>query len=119
MLLLIYSKQKVFELTGLMLLTGKPHTTETQTKAREDILQHLRREPNSLIMIGPVSLWLRGGLSLEKTESLLDQLVAEGILREATSQELKREDARHGYYLTESGHEKLPPEDRSYGVIGS
>ena len=80
---------------------------------RKSLLQHLRREPTRVLLIGPVSLWLRGGYSLERTEALLESLVVEGILRHATPQELAQHSLRHGYYLTEEGLAKLPPEDNS------
>jgi hypothetical protein len=49
-------------------------------------------------------------------EKLLESLVTEGILRYATPKELASASLRHGYFLTPEGVEKLPLEDRSYGV---
>jgi hypothetical protein len=88
---------------------------DPENLARKALLQHLRREPSRIILVGPISLWLRGGYSWERTETLLNILVEEGILRHATSQELTRHAVRHGYFVTKEGLEKLPPEDRSPG----
>lgn len=85
--------------------------------ARDSLLQYIRREPNQVLRAGPISLWLRGGLNVDKVERLLDQLANEGILRPATPEELKRTGFRYGYVLTPEGLEALPPEDRSYGVL--
>jgi hypothetical protein len=68
-------------------------------------------------MVGPVSLWLRGGFSLRRTEQLLEGLVDDGILRHATDTELKKVEKLHGYYLTDGALERLPDEDRSYGIL--
>ena len=85
--------------------------------ARDNLLQYLRREPKRILLAGPISLWLRGGYSLERTEGLLESLVIEGILRYATPDELQQASLRTGYVLTDEGFEKLPPEDRSYGAV--
>ena len=98
-------------------MTGTTLTTESMVRARKDLLQYLRREPDKLIMVGHVSNWLRGGFSLRRTEQLLEGLVDEGIIRPASEAELKIEDKLHGYYLAEGALEKLPPEDRSYGIL--
>jgi hypothetical protein len=47
---------------------------------------------------------------LHKTEALLELLVTEGILRQATQQELKAADQKLGYFVTQEGLKKLPPE---------
>lgn len=96
-------------------MTGRKHTSSADL-AREALLQHLRREPSRILYAGPITLWLRGGYSLERVEKLLEGLVTEGILRYATPQELTTASLRYGYFLTPEGVEKLPPEDRSYGV---
>lgn len=85
--------------------------------ARQDVLQYLKREPSRIVMVGHVSSWLRGGLSLRRTEDLLDGLVQEGILRPASPEELKGLSLRHGYFLVLEALDRLPPEDRSYGVL--
>ena len=97
-------------------MTVRKHT-EIRELARKDILQYLSREPKRLISVGPISRWLRGGYSLERTEELLEGLVTEGILRHATDEELRNSSFGVGYYLREEAKELLPPEDRSYGII--
>jgi hypothetical protein len=69
-----------------------------------------------LLLVGPTTLWLRGGYSIKRTEALLESLVNEGILRHATPQELANVSLHHGYFLTPEGFERLPPEDRSYSL---
>lgn len=98
-------------------MTGRQHTPGIRELARKDILQYLSREPDKLISVGPVSRWLRGGYSLERTEELLEDLVLEGILRHATKEELAKSPFGLGYFLVEEAKDVLPPEDRSYGVI--
>lgn len=96
-------------------MTGRKHTSSADL-AREALLQHLRREPSRILYAGPITLWLRGGYSLERVEMLLEGLVTEGILRYATPKELATASLCLGYFLTPGGVDKLPPEDRSYGV---
>jgi hypothetical protein len=67
--------------------------------------------------VGPISLWLCGGYPFERVEHMMEDLVADGILRHATPQELKQSGYRHGYFVTTEGLPSLPPEDRSYGAI--
>lgn len=86
-------------------------------KAFGDLLQYFRREPTALYLAGPISLWLCGGYSLDRVEAMLQGLVEDGVLRAATKEELRQAGCQHGYRLTLEGLEKLPPEDRSYGVI--
>jgi hypothetical protein len=81
------------------------------------LLHFLRRDPSRIVVVGQVSSWLLGGHSLERTEELLEKLVAEGVLRLATPEELKRVDFKHGYFVTAEGMAILPPEDVSYGVL--
>jgi hypothetical protein len=85
--------------------------------ARDSLLQHIRREPDKMLRAGPISLWLRGGLDLDRVEELLEHLVLEGVLRPATKDELKQSGFKHGYFVTPAGLEILPPEDRSYGAL--
>jgi hypothetical protein len=84
-----------------------------QELARESLLKFLSREPNRIVLVGPVSLWLRGGYGLNKTEKLIEGLVDEGILRYATPEELATASLKHGYFLTEGGRKLLPPMDTS------
>ena len=86
--------------------------------ALRDLLQFFRREPDMLYRVGPISLWLRGGYSVDRVEAMMEELVDQGILRPATKQELWQHGSyTHGYLLTPEGLATLPPEDRSYGVI--
>jgi len=84
--------------------------------ARESLLHFLRREPDRIVLVGPISLRLRGGYGLSRTEALLDSLVEEGVLRMATTQELGRLGLHHGYYLTPEGRSVLPTEEPPCGV---
>lgn len=81
------------------------------------LMHYIRREPAKMFRAGPISLWLRGGFEVDRVLELLEGLVVEGILREATSDELASTGFKHGYFLTEYGAAHLPPEDRSYGVL--
>jgi len=85
--------------------------------AKRDILQYIRREPHKLFQSGKMSLLIRGGFSFERIETILESLVDEGVLRAANKDELFKGDARHGYVLADGGLNKLPAEDRSYGVV--
>jgi hypothetical protein len=87
---------------------------EADKQARLALLQYIRCEPDRMYMVGPISLWLKGGFNLERVETILEQLVYEGILRHATKEELQSANCRSGYYLTTEGKEALPPEDRSF-----
>jgi hypothetical protein len=82
--------------------------TENPDQKQDILFRFLARGPTRVILVGPVSLWLRGNYSLKKTEALLDSLVTEGVLRPATPAELAQAGLRHGYYLTDEGRKKLP-----------
>lgn len=98
----------------LALVERDPIVTENATR---DILQYIRREPAKLLQAGRLSLLIRGGFSFERIEAILERLVEGGVLRLANQDELFKADARHGYVLADGGLEKLPAEDRSYGVV--
>lgn len=83
--------------------------------AKKQLLQHIRQNLYQMFRAGPISLWLRGGYDVERTEELLESLVEEGILRAATKEELSASAYRSGYFLTDEGFHKLPVEDRSLG----
>jgi len=79
-----------------------------QGKAKQDLgrklaLQHILRNPDRLILVGPISIEIRHGFGLDQTEQLLESLVDEGLLRPANAEELAKAGKRHGYYLTEDG----------------
>lgn len=80
---------------------------EARGKARKDFFDFVRRNPDDIILVGPVSLWCRGHRSLRWIEEWLETLVVEGVLRHATEEELRHHQLVHGYFLTESGLERL------------
>lgn len=86
----------------------RPSDKPTEQLALEDFFRFLRRDPSKIILIGPLTLWLRGGYNLRQMEAFLDRLVEAGILRYATEQELKAAALRHGYKLTPEGMARLP-----------
>lgn len=85
--------------------------------ALHSLLQYIRNNPDEVFSVGQISLWLRGGSSLERVEGLLESLVAEGILRVATREELDVSGQHHGYKLIEDAFPRLPPEDHTYGSV--
>ena len=70
-----------------------------------------RHRQDQLILIGPVSIEIRHGFGLRKTEALLEAMVEDGLLRPATPEELERAGRLHGYYLTEAGRDWRPDEE--------
>ena len=82
-------------------------TEKNTATTREAIFNFLRRNSSKVILVGPVSLWLRGGYGLKETEAVLETLVSEGILRPATPNELAKDGLRHGYHLTDEGRKQL------------
>lgn len=77
----------------------------------KQLARYLRRHSTQMICVGAVSDWFRGGYSLEGVELLLDQLVAEGILREATPDESRSYGHGHGYFLEPGALSRLPPDE--------
>lgn len=57
-------------------------------EARRIALEMFERNRGKPLLIGPVSMEIGLNYGLNETEALLDQLVAEGVLRSATPAEL-------------------------------
>ncbi len=88
-------------------MTEYPATDEA---ARHAILEFARRDPEKVLLIGAVAIWLRSArYSFDYTERLLENLVAEGVLRHATSAECAKFSIKHGYFVTAEGKRALPP----------
>lgn len=84
-------------------------TASASYRHKVALLQYIHNNPDRLFQVGPISGWVGGGLSFERTEMLLTSLVAENILRYATKEELQAAGLKHGYKLTSL--EMLPPID--------
>ena len=97
-------------------MTESTSDDASEERALKGLLQYFRQEPARMYCVGAISLWLCGGYPIERIEKMMDSLVASGVLRLATPQELAKGDchpAYQGYFLTADGLASLPPEDRS------
>ena len=83
-------------------LQGKDRDDRIRERAQEFIA----RSPQKLFLIGHVATW--AGFRLDTTERVLDEMVAEGLLRLASKEELRELGFRHGYFLTEEGLKLVP-----------
>jgi len=84
---------------------------EAYLRARQELLQYLRRVPDRTYRVGFISIWLRGGYPLERTEELLLELVNEGILVQALEQN------QQVFRLAEGALQKLPKDNNLHGIL--
>lgn len=70
---------------------------EGRNEAKERVLLFAAKKADRPILIGEVSMELRGVWSLAASEDLLKEMVGDGLLREVTPEESRRFDC-FGYF---------------------
>lgn len=71
----------------------------SKTKQRESLLALARDIAPKPMLVGWAAVHLGWWATLPETETLLEEMVSEGVLRRATKAELKEHGLRHGYCL--------------------
>ena len=64
---------------------------------RQLVLGALRKRSPRPILIGEVTFMLESWATLRWTESMLEEMVKDGVLRHLTREEKRNFDVRHGY----------------------
>jgi hypothetical protein len=77
--------------------------TLEKADAKRLALQYFARHHDRTVLIGQISLWIRGSYGLNESEALLEEMVQEGLLQHASVEDLSKHGYQHGYVLTTKG----------------